>query len=114
MTALPPLAANQQEEDLRTLTLIAYGCMAGSFVAGITMFVAVIIAYVKRGEAAGTIYEGHFNAIIKTFWIGFILGVIGVLTSVIFIGLFILLGTFIYVLYKTVTGLIKAIERKPL
>ncbi|TDP44479.1 DUF4870 family protein [Zavarzinia compransoris] len=114
MTTLPPALPDQREEDLRTLAMIAHGCMAASFLNGITFFIAVIIAYVKRAEAAGTPYESHFASVIRTFWIGFVLSVIGILTSVIFVGLFILFGTFIYVLVKAVIGLIKASERKPL
>jgi uncharacterized membrane protein len=55
------------------------------FTAGLTWLVAIIINYVKRGDAQGTWLESHFEWQIKTFWYGIIMGVIA--TILIFLGL---------------------------
>lgn len=52
------------------LALGAFGAasVVGSFLFGWPSIIAVIINYVKRGEAAGTWLESHFAWQIRTFW----------------------------------------------
>lgn len=38
--------------------------------------IGVIIAHVKRADAVGTVWEGHFTYAIRTFWLGFLAYVI--------------------------------------
>ena len=40
----------------------------GAFVFGVPSIIAVVINYVKRGEARGTYLESHFRWQIRTFW----------------------------------------------
>src|SRR5262245_41319446 len=42
--------------------------IVGAFVFGLPSIVAVIISYLKRGEARGTWLESHFRWQIRTFW----------------------------------------------
>ena len=42
--------------------------IVGAFVFGLPSIIAVIINYVKRGEARGTFLESHFRWQIRTFW----------------------------------------------
>lgn len=42
--------------------------VVGSFVMGIPSIVAVIMNYVRRGEARGTYLESHFSWQLSTFW----------------------------------------------
>lgn len=57
---------------LHALSLVigAFGAASiiGSFVFGWPSIIAVIINYVKRGEARGTWLESHFSWQIRTFW----------------------------------------------
>lgn len=57
---------------LHTLSLVigAFGAatIVGAFVFGWPSIIAVIINYVKRGEALGTWLESHFRWQIRTFW----------------------------------------------
>ncbi len=57
---------------LHTLSLVigAFGAatVVGAFVFGWPSIIAVIINYVKRGEARGTWLESHFRWQIRTFW----------------------------------------------
>lgn len=52
------------------LAIGAFGTatLVGSFVFGWPSIIAVIINYVKRGDARGTWLESHFDWQIRTFW----------------------------------------------
>ena len=52
------------------LALGAFGAatVAGSFLFGWPSIIAVVLNYVKRGEARGTWLESHFSWQIRTFW----------------------------------------------
>ena len=52
------------------LAIGAFGAatVVGSFIFGWPSIIAVIINYVKRGEARGTWLESHFSWQIRTFW----------------------------------------------
>lgn len=56
-------------ESANRLTHAIYGLQLATLITGITLFVAVIINYLKREEVAGTIYEAHFRWQIRTFWV---------------------------------------------
>lgn len=101
-------------DNLRTISLVAYGCLAvAPFLGGLSAIVAVVLAYLKRREASGTIYQSHMSWIIVTFWIGLLITVIGIATSVFFVGMFILIGGGIWWLYRVIRGGLAAIEGKP-
>jgi uncharacterized membrane protein len=52
------------------LAIGAFGAatVVGSFIFGWPSIIAVIINYVKRGDAKGTWLESHFSWQIRTFW----------------------------------------------
>ncbi|MEI9990856.1 MAG: hypothetical protein WDM86_12525 [Rhizomicrobium sp.] len=56
--------------ELRVVVLIAYGLFLLALVNGVTAIAGVILAYLKRDEARGTIWEGHLRNLIWVFWIG--------------------------------------------
>ena len=59
-----------REDSLRKVALMDY-CLhiAGLlFSAGLLSVVALIVNYIKRDDALGTIYETHMNWMIRTFW----------------------------------------------
>ena len=61
-TAYPPRPV-PDHESLRTMTIIVYALMLASFVSLHTAaVVAVILAYVKRGEVRGTIWKPEMKA----------------------------------------------------
>jgi uncharacterized membrane protein len=125
-TPPPPVsavAAPATESEARTLVIIVYGLyLGGFFCGGITGIVGVVLAYIKRGEARGTICESHFENAIRTFWILLGMFVLGA-TSWLVISFFMTGGAFvyflvigagyIYFLYRTIKGLLRAIDSKP-
>ena len=83
------------------LALGAFGAstIVGSFLFGWPSIIAVIINYVKRGEARGTWLESHVNWQIATFWwalawtcaiaiVGFVLAIVLVGFAIWIIGFF--------------------------
>ncbi len=58
------------------MALVGYGLFLFACVNGITAIVGVVIAYIKRDEARGTVYESHFANMITTFWVSLALMVV--------------------------------------
>ena len=104
------------------LAIGAFGASSviGAFVFGWPSIIAVIINYVKRGEARGTWLESHFDWQIRTFWFALLWAcsialisavllvvLIGVATWV--VGLFVL-G--IWAIYRVAAGWLRLRDRR--
>lgn len=77
-----PVVSVGSDRDLLRIVQLCYGLHAlglalgafgaasvvGSFLFGWPSIIAVILNYVKRGEARGTWLESHFDWQIRTFW----------------------------------------------
>jgi uncharacterized membrane protein len=111
--AYPPRPV-PDHESLRTMAIIVYALMLASFVSMHTAaIVAVILAYVKRGDARGTIWETHFDAVISTFWISLIVLIVAVPLCFVLVGIPILFALAIWYLYRNIKGLVRAIDGQP-
>lgn len=104
---------NTPNSDVKNYVFIAYVTYAVGLLILFTPVVGVIMAYVKRDEAQGTIYASHIDYLIKTFWVSLAGTVLGTFTTLILIGWLILLVTAIWFIYRVVIGLIKLNEDKP-
>jgi uncharacterized membrane protein len=101
--------------DPRTWAMIVWGLyIASYFTAFITMIVGLIIAYVKRGELAGTPFESHMTSAIRTFWISLIGGIIGLVLSIVGIGIVILIALAVWQIFRVIRGIIRAIDGRPI
>lgn len=104
--------AFQPEENqglpLRTITHLMYGLFAVGLLSagflGIATVAAIILAYVKRGDAVGTVYASHFDWILKTFWWGLLWFVLSALATLIFIGWLTGLIVLLWVVYRLIKG----------
>ncbi len=89
---------------------------------GIVGIVAIILAYVKRAEAAGTWLDSHYRWLIRTFWFSLLWGAIGAVVFVllliivigVFIGYLIWVATTIWVLYRLLRGYTLFNQSKPI
>ena len=104
---------NAPSSDVKNYVFIAYVTYAVGLLILFTPVVGVIMAYVKRDEAQGSIYASHIDYLIKTFWVSLVGTVLGTFTTLILIGWLILLVTAIWFIYRVVIGLIKLNEDKP-
>ena len=104
----------EQLANLRRLTLVVYILYALSWLIGFTAIVAIVINYVKREDAAGTLYESHFTWQIRTFWWALLWCVIGALSMVILVGFVILFAAAVWSIYRLVKGWLYWNDRKPM
>ena len=104
---------NTSNSEVKNYVFIAYVTYAVGLLILFTPVVGVIMAYVKRDEAQGSIYASHIDYLIKTFWVSLVGTVLGTFTLLILIGWLILLVTAIWFIYRVVVGLIKLNEDKP-
>jgi len=93
-----PDQTDSRQSHLRSLALVGYVLFLVSFMNGLTAIAGVIIAYVKRRDAAGTIWQSHFGNLILVFWVmlaAFLLALISFPVSVLSLGLW-LSGDFVW------------------
>ena len=105
--------ANTSNSEVKNYVFIAYVTYALGLFIWFTPVVGVILAFIKRDEAQGSIYASHIDYLIKTFWVSLVGMLFGMLTILILIGWLILVATGIWLIYRVVVGLIKLNEDKP-
>ncbi len=104
---------NTSNSEVKNYVFIAYVTYVLGLLILFTPVIGVILAFIKRDEAQGSIYASHIDWLIKTFWVSLIGLLLGRLTILILIGWLILLVTAIWFIYRVVIGLIKLNEDKP-
>ena len=131
-----PTSAPAPAASLITATLVVYGLFGLAAVialashgfppmaplGGIAGIVAIIVAYVKRGDAAGTWLASHYRWLIRTFWFSLLWGLIGLvlflMLAIVIIGFFvgpvIWIATSIWVLYRLIHGYFLFKDSKPI
>lgn len=67
--------------------IVTTATVVGAFLTGWPSIIAVILNYVKRGEAQGTWLESHFRWQIRTFWFGLLWTALCVLFVVMTLGI---------------------------
>jgi uncharacterized membrane protein len=102
-----------RQDSARTVAIIVYLLYLAALVNGLTAIIGVVLAYAKRDDARGSVYESHFSNAIELFWI-FLVGMV-IVVPLCFIGIgFILWGLlYLYVIFRTVKGLLRASEGSP-
>ena len=90
----------------------------GAFVFGVPSIIAVVINYLKRGEARGTFLESHFRWQIRTFWFALLWFVIGAMLFITFVGIplavLIFLAAGVWAIYRIARGWLALRDRKPM
>lgn len=99
-----PFKLSAPEND-RLAVHVIYALYAANLVFQIPIILAVVIAYLKRGDVEGTYLETHIRWQIRTFWLWLLMTVIGGLTWWV-LGLgFLLLGfAYLWLIYRVVKG----------
>jgi uncharacterized membrane protein len=90
--------------------------IVGAFVFGVPSIIAVVINYVKRGEARGTFLESHFRWQIRTFWFALLWCLIGTILFATFVGIPLALVVFfaagVWAIYRVARGWLALRDRK--
>jgi uncharacterized membrane protein len=89
-----------------------------SFVGSVPSIVAVILNYVKRGDARGTWIASHYRWQIRTFWFTLLWALIGwvlVITIVgMVVGVPILIALTLWLIYRIGRGWLRLRDRRPM
>ncbi|RME57060.1 MAG: hypothetical protein D6790_13890 [Caldilineae bacterium] len=88
----------------KTIPAVIYALYLLAFLYGITMVVGVVLAYVNRPKARGTWIASHYDWQISTFWKSLIGVILGTALLIVWVGLPILLATYVWVIYRIVKG----------
>ena len=102
-------------EKQKKYLLITYIVFAvGLFTGGLITIAGLVIAYLKRSDYNGSIYQGHVTYLIRTFWIGLLYGVTSFVLT--FVGIGIILGflTTIWYVIRVVKGFVTFYDDKPI
>lgn len=112
-TEEPMVEVVTESEKNRALILwILMGC--GYFTGGVTAIAAVIYALFTKGDDSSTFSISHSDKVVKLFVQTLIVGVIGWITTFIFIGFLIIFALAIYNGFVIIQGLLRASDRKPM
>jgi uncharacterized membrane protein len=115
--AAPPVvsSASPADVDARTWVIIVYGLYLGALVCGgVSGIVGVVLAYIKRDEFRGSIWGSHIENAIHAFWVWLLLCVLGAPLVLLFgLGFLVIAAAFIYFVFRTIKGLIAAVDGKP-
>lgn len=110
-SSTPPPVSGSFDFNGPTIVSLLY---LSSFFLGITGIVGVVLGYVWKGEARPAWELTHYRYLIRTFWIGFIGSIVGVILLLAVIGAFILLGVAVLVIVRSVLALLAAQKQQPM
>lgn len=127
-------STREPDPSLVTITTVTYALHAiglaigafgtativGAFLFGWPSIIAVILNYVKRGEARGTWLESHFTWQIRTFWWALlwavVIGAVGGLLAIVLVGFAIwavgFFGLGIWAIYRIIRGWLAFRDRR--
>ncbi|AQV95825.1 MULTISPECIES: DUF4870 family protein [Cupriavidus] len=118
-TAQVTTPSGEQLSSLRKLLHILYALYAIFWLTGgITALIAIVIDYVKRDDARGSLYASHFAWQIRSFWWSVVWGVLGgvLFATVVLMPLaFAVWGVLsLWMLYRIVKGWLYLNDSKPM
>jgi uncharacterized membrane protein len=100
--------------------IVGAATVVGAFLTGWPSIVAVILNYVKRSEARGTVLESHFRWQIRTFWFGLLWVLLCVLFIVVTFGIGIIVAWLplavvgLWFIYRVARGWLALNDRRPM
>lgn len=106
----PPASASF---DFNRPTIISLLYLS-SAVLVVTGLVGLVLAYVWKGEPYEAWEESHYRYLIRTFWLGLIGSIIGVLLLIVLIGFLVLIAVGVLVLVRSVLSLVNAQKKLPM
>lgn len=106
-----PAAASGFDFNRPTIISLLY---LSSAILGVTGLVGIVLAYVWKGEPHEAWEESHYRYLIRTFWLGLIGSVIGVLLMIVLIGFLVLVAVAVLVVVRSVLSLVNAQKKQPM
>lgn len=102
-TQIYPVGGRFNPDEAATANTV-YILYLVSLLVGITGIVGVIIAYASRAAAPEWV-QTHYRFQIRTFWIGLLYTLVGVLTCIVVVGVFFLIFVAIWLIVRCVKGM---------
>lgn len=109
--AVRATTAEHRSEE-RTKVLAVYALHLAAFITGFTSIVALILAYVFRGDA-DPVMRSHYDNAIGIFWKGILYGIACFLLTLTVIGAISWLALAVWWAVRCIKGLVKANEGQP-
>ncbi len=107
-----PVPQTDQSRSVVILVYLLY--LAAVISVGLAGIAGVIVAYIKRAETQDIAWKSHFDNQITAFWVWLVFMIVGGSTFwVLGLGFVIMAIGFVWFIYRTVKGLIRALEFKP-
>ena len=98
--------------------IVGAATVIGSFVGSAPSLLAVILNYVKRGDARGTWAASHYRWQIRTFWFALFWAVVGwvlIFTLIgVVVGVPILIALTLWLIYRIWRGWMRLRDRRPM
>ena len=100
--------------------IVTTATIVGAFLTGWPSIIALVINYVKRGDARGTPLESHFRWQIRTFWFGLLWVTLCMLFVVVTLGIGMLIAWLplgivgIWFIYRIARGWLALVDRRPM
>jgi uncharacterized membrane protein len=114
MSQIEPRPSEQPSMSDKQLAFIVYVLyFAAYFTGGITAIIGVVIAHAKVSDAE-ELTRSHYQFQIRTFWIGMLYLVVGVVLLFVFIGILVLVWLFFWLLIRNVKGLLALNDNRPI
>lgn len=92
----------------RPLIHLIYGLFALGILSfglfGPAVIAAVVLAYLKRADMVGTVYAGHIDWVIRTFWWGLLWMVLSAIAAMVFVGILTGVVAMIWIIYRLIKG----------
>jgi uncharacterized membrane protein len=107
--------AVRSQESFRGTAILAYILLLVGWPSlHLTTVAALILAYVQRNDARGTVWESHFSNIIEVFWLSLVAGIAGILLiPALGLGFVVLVFLVVWFLYRSIKGLVRAVDGRP-
>ncbi len=100
----------KQQDDI-TVPLIVYVLYLTGLFVGVTVIIGLVVAYMQQ-KTAPEWMKSHYRYLIRTFWAGLVLSIIGFATMWLLVGYLILMITMFWFIFRCVMGLIRLQKRE--
>ncbi len=102
----------EQRTDSLTAAKVIYILLIVGTLIGLTGIIGLIMAYVMK-DGSDNWLQTHYRFQIRTFWIGLLYSMTGVIMINVMIGYFILLFAFVWLIVRCAKGLKQLEEKQP-
>lgn len=98
------------------LGIVGTATVIGGFLGSVPSIIAVILSYVKRGDARGSWAESHFRWQIRTFWFALLWMIVAVVLIMTLlgapVGVALLITVTVWLVYRVARGWLRLVDKQ--